>query len=227
MQWKQLFLILLIMNGLSWFSTWAQVEKDVSDRIELYKADKSIDFVHWPKQGKLVYRPPDLSNTLAYFSTNTSVLKSHESSQVGGMKYERVIYRTWRKKDSQKEELAVWVTVMESVGDAHNYLLSRWANVSAPSPKHTKGTDVGLGVGDVCFVISYPSGGIQVAWFIRANVVVEIRASGSFVTQTPNLVHVVDDSIRALTEKNEITSRSSTNEITGIGIGQGTNGQKE
>lgn len=206
------YFILLMISGFCWSATWAQVEKDADDRIARYKTDKTIDFVNWPKQGNLILHPSDLSNTIARISADAKFLKGHELSEVNGMKYERTTYRTWRERDGQKEELTIWVTSMESVKNAHKYLLSRWANVSAPYQKHTKGHDVGLDVGDICFVMPHRTGGIQVAWFIRANIVVEIRASGSFVTQTSNLAHVVNNTLGDISK--EITSQPSTNGLT-------------
>lgn len=196
MRRKQLFLMFLIISGFSWFSVRAQVDQDVNDRVARYKADKSIDFANWPKQGKIIQHFPDISNTVAYFSTNACFLKDHVSSEVKGIKYKRDIYRSWRENNGKKEELSIWITVTESVPQAHEYLLSRWANVSIPFTKHTKGVDVGLDVGDVCYVIPYPKGGIQLVWFTRANVVVEIRANGSFITQTAELARIVDDRIK-------------------------------
>lgn len=189
----------VMVIGLSWFSTWAQVDKldkDVNDRIARYKADKNIDFENWPKEGKIIKHPHDISDTLVYFSTNANFLKDHELSEIKGMKYERYIYRAWRERDGQKEELSIWITVMESVIKAHEYLLLRWANVSTPFIKHAKGVDVGLNVGEVCYAIPYPKGGIQVAWFIRANTVVEIDANGSFATQVDNLAKKIDFEIK-------------------------------
>lgn len=201
MQRTQLFWMLIMIGGLSWSSTWAQVEKDAGDRIAQYKTDKTIDFANWPKQGDLILHPPDLSNTIVRVFTNAIYLKSHKLSEVDGMQYERTTYRTWQERDGQKEELAIWVTSMESVKNAHEYLLFRWANVSAPYQKHTKGHDVGLDVGDICFVMPHRTGGIQVAWFIRANVVIEIRANGSFMAQVSALTRAIDNDIKPITPK--------------------------
>jgi hypothetical protein len=189
----------LVISGLGCSSSCAQVHEDVNARIAEYRTDKTIGFSSWPKGGKLIHHSTDLSNTLARFSANAFLLKARESSEVDGRKYERVTYRTWRDNAGQKEELTIWVTVMESVTSAHDYLLSRWANVSAPLAKHTKGAEIGLDLGDVCFVVPHPAGGMQVVWFTEANVVIEIRANGSFVTQTPALARAVDENIRSTT----------------------------
>lgn len=211
MQRKKLFLIFAMIIGLSYFSIGAQIDKDVSNRIAQYKADKSIDFANWPKQGKIIQQSLNITNTIISFATNAHFFTDHELSEINGMKYERYIYRVWREINNQKEELSIWITVMESVANAHEYLLLRWANVSIPFIKHTKGANVGLNVGDTCYVIPYPKGGIQMVWFIRANVVVEVRASELFVTQTSNLARVLDDTINAIAEGKGGASQSSTN----------------
>jgi len=201
--------LILMISGFCWSSTWAQVEKDAGDRIARYKADKSIDFANWPEQGKLIIHPSDLSNTIAKFSGKAVYLKDHKLSEIDGIKYERTTYRTWQARDGQQEELSVWVTSMGSVTNAHEYLLSRWANVSAPYQTHTQGHAVGLDVGDICFVMTNRVGGIHVAWFIRANVVIEIRAGGSFMTQVSDLARAIDNDIKPVVQLPDHTQQLS------------------
>lgn len=198
MQSKKRHLIFIAIIFLGLAPTWAQVDQDVNDRIAQYKVDTYIDFDNWPKEGIIIQTAPDISDIIASFVTNASFLIDHVSSELMGTKYKRDIYRAWREINGQKEELSIWSTIMETEQEAHEFLLSRWANVSTPFIKHIRGRDIGLVAGNVCFVIPHRSQGIQVTWVIRANTLVEINANGGLVMQTSNLTHVVDGTIKEI-----------------------------
>lgn len=190
-----MLLVVIVIGGFASAQSVTQSDNDVRDRISHYKADKSIDFANWPKDGELILHTPDLSNIVTRVSEQAMFLQDEEVSEVNGHPCRRSIYRAWRSGDNDTEELAVRVSVMDSVDQAHEYLLSRWANVAMPSLKRVRGADVGLDVGDVCFAIPNASGELQVIWFIKANVVVEIRGSGTFINKISDLARSVERNI--------------------------------
>lgn len=118
----------------------------------------------------------------------------YSTGKVGGTPYSYSIIRKYWKSEDKNSFLDVTMVVSPTPEAAKKYLILRYAGSQVgPDLVRPAGRDIGIGLGSVCFVSRTKElGSLSSIDFIRNNVVIMIRAEGSFRMELEAMAREVD-----------------------------------
>lgn len=193
----------IIINIISWIfclwigNLWGAPQEIPREKIK--RIMERYDYANWKTgSGKVIPGVKISENVLQKFGS-TMMKRAwkkdiYSTGKVDGTPHSYSIIRKYWKSEDKNSFLDVTMVVAPTPEAARKYLILRYAGSQVgPNLVRPAGRDIGIDLGSVCFVTRTKElGSLSSIDFIRNNVVIMIRAEGSFRMELEAVAREVD-----------------------------------